>query len=564
SVQSTQQEGRFGETDVRLLATIAANVGVAIENARLFDEARAARQAAEHANRTKSTFLANMSHELRTPLNAIIGFTRIVRRKASGALPDKQLDNLDKVLASAEHLLGLINTVLDIAKIEAGRMDVQSASFSPSSLVDICLTIAQPLLRPGVALVKDIAPDFPPIFSDQEKVKQILLNLLSNAAKFTHAGTVMLRVTKDESSQDAFVLRPSSFVFEVIDTGIGIAEGALGRVFEEFQQADTSTTRQYGGTGLGLSISRHLARLLGGDLTATSSLDAGSTFTLTIPIHYGAQRAPDPATRLDALAPEPASIPSGKPIVVVIDDDPDVIELLQENITDAGYQVIGAHSGDEGVQKARALHPYAITLDIMMPGKDGWQVLHELKTDPATRDIPVILLTIVDKKALGYQLGAADYLVKPLERESVLAALQRITQDNGGAAHERLLVVDDDPSVADIVRQQLAGMAYTVDAAADGVVALEVIARNRPDAILLDLVMLRLDGFGLIEQLRQRSDYAAIPIIVLTAKTLSSAEATRLRTSVSLVIQKQGMEENTLIRALQRALQPAKRAGEFL
>jgi PAS domain S-box-containing protein len=534
-------------------------------------ELQKARQEAIDANQAKSAFLANMSHELRTPLNAIIGFSRIVRRKAQGALPDKQLDNLDKVLASADNLLGLINTILDIAKIEAGRMDVQPATFSPAGLVDMCLTTAQPLLRPSVALAKDIAPDLPPIFSDQEKVKQILLNLLSNAAKFTHAGTITLRVTKDERrrtnderSQDSFVVRPSSLVFEVTDTGIGIAEEALGRVFEEFQQADTSTTRQYGGTGLGLSISRHLARLLGGDLTATSSLGAGSTFTLTIPVHYGAQPAPTVATQLDGSATEPASIPSGQPIILVIDDDPDVIELLQENIADAGYQVIGAHNGDEGVQKARALHPYAITLDIIMPDKDGWQVLHDLKTDPATRDIPVILLTIVDKKALGYQLGAADYLVKPLERESVLAALQRMQRANGGAAHERLLVVDDDPSVADIVRQQLAGMAYTVDAAADGVAALEAIARQRPDAILLDLVMPRLDGFGLIEQLRQRPDYAAIPIIVLTAKTLSSTEAARLRASVAQVIQKQGMEENTLIRELQRALQPAKIPSDVL
>ncbi len=222
-----------------------------------------------------------MSHELRTPLNAIIGFTRIVRRKAAGALPDKQLDNLDKVLTSAEHLLGLINTVLDIAKIEAGRMDVQPATFNPIALVDACATTAQPLLRPGVTLVKDIPADLPPAFSDQDKIKQILLNLLSNAAKFTHGGTITLRATGDAPS---IVSCPSSIVFEVIDTGIGIAPDALGRIFEEFQQADTSTTRQYGGTGLGLSISRHLARLLGGDLTATSTPGSGSTFTLTIPV----------------------------------------------------------------------------------------------------------------------------------------------------------------------------------------------------------------------------------------------------------------------------------------
>jgi CheY-like chemotaxis protein len=346
-------------------------------------------------------------------------------------------------------------------------------------------------------------------------------------------------------------------LFEVIDTGIGIAEEALSRIFEEFQQADTSTTRQYGGTGLGLSISRHLARLLGGDLIATSSPGAGSTFALMLPSHYRGQPAPPAATRIDDRAPEQASRSAGQRVVLAIDDDPDAIELIQEDLADAGYRVIGARSGDEGVRQARALRPYAITLDIMMPGKDGWQVLHELKYDPATRDIPVILLTIVDKKALGFQLGAADYLIKPLERESLLAALQRMAGANGGAARQRLLVVDDDPAVADIVRQQLAGMAYEIEAAADGEAALEAIARRRPNAILLDLVMPRLDGFSVIERLRQQPDDASIPIIVLTAKTLSGAEAARLRASVAQVIQKQGMEEKTLIRELQRALQPA-------
>jgi PAS domain S-box-containing protein len=536
-------------------------------------ELQKARQEAIDANQAKSAFLANMSHELRTPLNAIIGFSRIVRRKAQGTLPDKQLDNLDKVLTSADQLLGLINTILDIAKIEAGRMDVQLVSFSPAALVDMCLTTAQPLLRPDVALAKDITPDLPPIFSDQDKVKQILLNLLSNAAKFTHAGTITLRVrTKNQEPRttvgDAVLGRvPSgwfSVLFEVTDTGIGIAEEALSRIFEEFQQADTSTTRQYGGTGLGLSISRHLARLLGGDLTATSSLGTGSTFTLTIPVHYRAQPAPAVATRPDDLAPEPASTPFGQPIILTIDDDPDAIELIQENLADAGYRVVAARSGDEGVQKAKELRPYAITLDIMMPNKDGWQVLHDLKNDPVTRDIPVILLTIVDKKALGYQLGAADYLVKPLDREALLVALGRTDHANGAIAPKRLLVVDDDPNVIEMIEQLLSETAYEVDVAADGVAALEAIARQRPDAILLDLVMPQLDGFGLIEQLRQRPDYAAIPIIVLTAKTLSNPEAARLRASVAQVIQKQGMEENALIRELQRALQPAKIPSDVL
>ncbi len=539
-LQNTEHENRFADADVRLLTTIAANVGAAIQNARLFAEAQEARAAAEAANKAKSAFLANMSHELRTPLNAIMGFTRIVRRKAEGILPEKQVENLDKVLTSAEHLLGLINTILDIAKIEAGRMDVQAANFSIAALVDMCATTAQPLLKPGVALAKHVPSDLPLVYSDQDKVKQILLNLLSNAAKFTPDGTITVAAHR----------RDSRLIVDVTDTGIGISEEALGRIFEEFQQADSSTTRQYGGTGLGLSISRHLARLLGGDLTAASTLGAGSTFTLTIPIRYGEKPAPPGSPRRDEATPSISA--SKKPVVLAIDDDADVIYLLQENLGEAGYQVVGATSGEEGVRKAKSLHPYAITLDIMMPDKDGWQVLYDLKSEPTTRDIPVLMLTIVDKKALAYRLGAADYLVKPLDADSVLAALQRLAQANGGVPPKRLLVVDDDPAVIDLVRQLLEAADYAVESALNGQAALEVIALQPPDAILLDLLMPRLDGFGVIEHLRGDPTYRRIPIIVLTAKSLTDAEATYLKQSVSKVIAKQGLEAEALIRELRQ------------
>ena len=269
-------DGAFGEQEMEMLHRFAQLASIALDNALLYTAANEARGEAETANRAKSAFLANMSHELRTPLNSIIGFTRIVRRRAADSLPEKQVDNLDKVLVSAEHLLGLINTILDIAKIEAGRMDVQVATFDPGSLVDVCILTSQPLVKPKVNLLKNVSPNLPLAFSDQDKVKQILLNLLSNAAKFTEQGQICLDCRSDDEM----------LYFSVTDTGIGIPPDALERIFEEFQQVDTGPSRRYGGTGLGLSISRRLARLLGGELTVSSIEGQGSTFTLSMPLHY--------------------------------------------------------------------------------------------------------------------------------------------------------------------------------------------------------------------------------------------------------------------------------------
>jgi signal transduction histidine kinase len=276
----------FNQDDLNFLTGLARQTVIAITNARLFAEAAAARAEAEQANLAKSAFLATMSHELRTPLNAIIGFTKIVKRKGATVLPEKQTDNLEKVLVSAEHLLGLINTILDIAKIEAGHMDIAPSEFNVEKLADMCAITTQPLLKTGVELAKDIEPDLPLAYSDQDKIKQILLNLLSNAAKFTHEGQVTLRVAGRKTSPYPMAGVGSVVVFNVIDSGIGIYEEDLARIFEEFQQADNSITRQYGGTGLGLSISRKLARLLGGELTATSVPGEGSTFTLAVPLRY--------------------------------------------------------------------------------------------------------------------------------------------------------------------------------------------------------------------------------------------------------------------------------------
>ena len=509
------------------------------------EQLKKARRAADQANQAKTAFLANMSHELRTPLNSIIGFTRIVRRKAEGVLAEKQTENLEKVLASAEHLLNLINTVLDIAKIEAGRMDVLAANFRIGALIDLCANTTQPLLKPNVVLEKYVDEGLNLVYSDQDKIRQILLNLLSNAAKFTHEGRITLAASRAHEK-----LRVA-----VRDTGIGISAEALPRIFREFQQADSSTTRQYGGTGLGLSISRNLARLLGGDITVESEPGKGSVFTLIIPLQYGRKAAaPEVLEPAPAHATVQPSVPAAKKRVLVIDDDPDALYILRESLDLQEFELIEARNGQAGLRLARQTQPHAILLDIIMPGVDGWQVLHDLKADPVTADIPVVFLTILDNTALGLQLGAVAYLLKPLDPAEVIDTLSRII---GRAVHRPrcVLVVDDDPNIEDMLRQCLPESDFSLDSARDGMAGLQAVEANRPDVLLLDLIMPQLDGFGVIERLRANPHTRDLPIIVLSAKDLTDDEAARLRESVAVVMKKQGFEVSRLVQEIDNLLQ---------
>ncbi|MEM7170689.1 MAG: PAS domain S-box protein [Pseudomonadota bacterium] len=514
------------------------------ERKRIQEELQRAKEQAEVATKAKSQFLANMSHELRTPMNAIIGFTRLVMRRSGDSLPQQQRDNLDKILVSADHLLSLINSVLDLSKIEAGQMEVSLSRLEVAPLVERCLRTMEPLFQEkGLTLTRQIDQGLLPIVSDDEKLMRVLLNLLSNGAKFTEAGGVTMAVYE---SQEGVVL-------EVKDTGVGIPEDELAKIFEEFHQIDSSSTRKESGTGLGLSITRDLVRLIGGRIEVESQLGLGSSFRVILPRatlnERLARHIPDSKAKTDPESDFSDVSVGFKDLVLVIDDDPNAIYLLRENLADAGYGVIGASNGREGLLKAKEIKPVAIVLDILMPEMDGWSVLTALKSDSITRSIPVIILSIMDQKDQGYQLGAYDYLLKPIDRDAMVETLAALKPQR-----RTLLLADDDPQMADIVGQILDEEDYQVEVVNSGKEALAALEARRPEALLLDLLMPEMDGFDVLDAIQQRPDWQELPVIILTAKDLTHEERQTLSHRARAVIEKQRLDRETLVSNLERLL----------
>ena len=508
-------------------------------------EVAKAKDAAETANRTKSLFLANMSHELRTPLNAIVGYSEMLQEEAVERKLEDFGADLQKISISGRHLLGLINDILDLSKIEAGKMELSLETFDIATLIaEVASTIGMQAAKNGNTLEVSHAQDIGVMRGDLSKVRQGLFNLVSNAAKFTHDGRIEVLAEREEMDGREWIR------FRVSDTGIGLSADEIVRLFQPFTQADASTTRRFGGTGLGLALTRRFCQMMSGDVTVHSVPGEGSLFTIKLPATLG-----DPATEpailegapraaLLARPPDDQPQPARGTCVLVIDDDPLQRDLLQRFLSREGYTVRTATGGEQGLLLARTLLPAAITLDVMMPDMDGWSVLSALKSDPALSAIPVIMLTMVDDPVRGFTLGASDYATKPVNRHKLSLILQKYICLHPPCP---VLVIDDDPSARALTRAMLQKEGWAVTEAADGIEALRSMERERPSLIFLDLMMPEMDGFAFAAEVGRRPEWRSIPIIVLTSLDLTSDDRRRLNGNVETILRKHGDSREALL-----------------
>src|SRR5215469_3199439 len=519
--------GRIPQEISDLLETFASQSALALTNAQLYRQLERQSAALEIASRHKSEFLASMSHELRTPLNAIIGFSEVLLERMFGELNERQDDYLRDIWSSGKHLLELLNDILDLSKIEAGQMVLNRSEFDVGESLEYCLSLVRErAIKQRILLNLEVEPEVGLVNADRLRVRQVVLNLLSNAVKFTpDGGRVQVRAS----------MRDQDLVVTVADTGPGVAAEDRQRIFDSFQQG-THHTEQVEGTGLGLTLSKQIVELHGGRIWVDSEPGNGSTFGFALPAGSG-----DPALTsvpLAALDPgltmEPA--PDLGPTVVVVEDDRRSFDLLRVYLEAAGARVVGARDGAEGLDTVRRLNPAGVILDILLPGVDGWEVLAQLKADPGTAAIPVIVVSMVDERGRGFALGAAEYLVKPVGKEQLLAALYR-----AAAMPERqhtVVAIDDDPMAIELVRASLEPEGWTVVGAATGQEGLALIRERQPSAVLLDLLMPGMDGFEVVEALRADPDTKSVPVVILTSKSMNQEDKERLQGRITYVARK--------------------------
>ncbi|HEX6095284.1 MAG TPA: response regulator [Thermoanaerobaculia bacterium] len=483
----------------------------------------------QDADKLKSQFLANMSHELRTPMNSIIGFSEILVERLDGKIEPKHLGFLEHIRTSGTHLLGIINDVLDLSKIEAGKMEIYPEFFSVAPVIDSVCHVMRGMTRATQKIVVDVPPDLPQIETDLGKFKQVLFNLLSNAVKFS---------PPDKPIHIRAWLENGAISVAVRDEGMGIDPQHHELIFEEFRQVDGTARREFSGTGLGLALVRRFVQLQGGRVRVDSAPGAGSTFTFTLPVRSRAAvvtRAPEAAVNAAAR-------------VLVVEDDANAFDLIASALGSAGFYAIRARHGDEAIRLATDSRFAAVTLDLVLPGMDGWEVLKRLKTDAATRQLPVVIISMVENRDLGLALGADDYFVKPVDRTRLLDRLKEITARGG----KRLLVIDDDTTVHAILHEDLSALGYAIDNAFCGEDGLRFAEERAPDVIILDLMMPGMSGFDVAGSLKENPRTADIPILVLTSKEISNDDRALLHTKVSSFVQKGTSARDQLVRELRR------------
>ncbi len=537
--------GPFRADTVRLLQTFATQSALAIQNARLYQEIEAKNRQLQIASRHKSEFLANMSHELRTPLNAIIGFSEVLIDRIFGDLNAKQTDYLQDILDSGRELLALINEILDLAKVEAGRMELELSVFSlPDTLEHGLTLVREQASRHTISLSLEVAPEIELVEADELKIKRVIVNLVSNAVKFT----------PDGGSVDVVARRAGEDIhIAVRDTGPGISPEDQERIFEEFQQVGQSSLQQHEGTGLGLALAKRLVELHGGRIWVESAPGAGSTFSFALP-----QRQPI----VPALAPaasrtgEAVTTSGHGPVILLVEDNAHSIELLTLYLGGAGFQVAVARDGEDGLAQVARLRPAAILLDILLPRLDGWEFLNRVKADAALADIPVIIVSMVDEPGKGYALGAAKYLTKPVSRDELLATLRRVTAaSHPDGTPRRVLAIDDDPLAIELIEAVLEPEGYTVIKATSGEAGVALAQDEQPSVVILDLLMPGLDGFAVVDRLRAASNTANTPIVILTSKSLSAEEQERLKGRIAYLARKAEFSRAAFVELVRRLCQ---------
>ncbi|MGH3628699.1 MAG: response regulator, partial [Sciscionella sp.] len=533
----------FGDDELNRVQQFMSAVTAGVDRANLLLKVSAANAELIEANHHKTVFLANMSHELRTPLNAILGFSELLIDSPAGQFPDATRARfLEQIHSSGKHLLGLINDILDLSKIEAGQMELHPQTITVSEVLSQVASTVEPLVADKRMKLEIEASGAGRIVADEGKVRQMVLNLVSNAIKFTpEEGLVTIKAERSGGR----------LKIVVTDTGIGIGEADMKRIFHEFQQVDTGVNRKQQGTGLGLTLTRSFAALHGGDVTVQSELGKGSRFTIDLPVG-GPAPAPRSGPSSGAATTE---VDASRPLILVVEDDPASAELLARQIERVGFRTQNVRSGADAVAMAKAQKPAAITLDILLPDIDGWEVLTRLKHDEMTSEIPVIVVSVVDDPALGTALGALDYFVKPVEASALVSRLNNFNfRQKHNGRQTRVLVVDDEPANREWLKNVLEPAGFRVTLATGGRQAIKLARSSKPDLIMLDLLMPDVNGFDVVEALSSSPATRGIPIMVLTAKNLTEADISQLNGHVSTILKRGSTGSVDLLGQLQRVM----------